>query len=78
METDMDVTPDVQLTGVDSGNWIETELDPDYISDINTTDRTQFRLWFPYVQGAGEQIVGWHSGESTGNEPHLVVQYAGP
>jgi hypothetical protein len=75
IETDMDVTPDVELTGVDSGNWVEAELDPDYISDINTTDRTQFRLWFGHVQGAGEQLVGWHSGESTGNEPHLVVQY---
>ena len=78
METDMDVTPDVQLTGVDSGNWVESELDADYVSDINTTDRTQFRLWFPYVQGAGEQLVGWYSGESTGSEPHLVVQYTGP
>jgi len=75
METDMDVTPDVELTGVDSGNWVEAELDPDYISDINTMDRTQFRLWFPHAQGAGEQLVGWHSGESTGNEPHLVLQY---
>jgi hypothetical protein len=78
LETDMDVTPDVQLSGVDSGNWVEAELDADYVTDINTTDRTQFRLWFPQVQGAGEQLVGWHSGESTGNEPHLVVQYAGP
>jgi hypothetical protein len=78
LETDMDVTPDVQLAGVDSGNWVETELATDYISDINTTDRTQFRLWFPQVQGAGEQLVGWYSGESTGSEPHLVVQYAGP
>ena len=78
LETDMDVTPDVALTGVDTGNWVEAELDADYISDINTTDRTQFRLWFPQVQGAGEQLVGWYSGESTGSEPHLVVQYAGP
>jgi hypothetical protein len=78
LETDMDVTPDVALTGVDSGNWVEAELDADYINDINTTDRTQFRLWFPQLQGAGEQIVGWYSGESTGSEPHLVVQYAGP
>ena len=78
METDMDVTPEVELNGVDSGNWVEAELDADYISDINTTDRTQFRLWFPHVQGAGEQVVGWYSGESTGSEPHLVVQYAGP
>jgi hypothetical protein len=78
LETDMDVTSDVQLTGVDSGNWVETQLDADYINDINTTNRTQFRLWFPQVQGAGQQIVGWHSAESTGNEPHLVVQYAGP
>ena len=78
LETDMDVTPDVELTGVDTGNWVEAELDADYISDINTTDRTQFRLWFPQVQGAGEQLVGWYSGESTGSEPHLVVQYAGP
>lgn len=78
IETDVDVTPDVQLTGVDTGNWVEAELDADYISDINTLDRTQFRLWFPHLQGAGEQLVGWHSGESTGNEPHLVVQYTGP
>ena len=78
METDMDVTPEVELNGVDSGNWVEAELDADYISDINTTDRTQFSLWFQHVQGAGEQLVGWHSGESTGNEPHLVVQYTGP
>jgi hypothetical protein len=75
LETDMDVTPEVQLTGVDNGNWVEAELDPDYINDINTTDRTQFRLWFPQVQGAGEQLVGWYSGESPGSEPHLVVQY---
>jgi hypothetical protein len=75
LETDMDVTPDVQLTGVDSGNWVEAELDADYINDINTPDRTQFRLWFPHVQGAGEQFVGWYSAESTGSEPHLVVQY---
>jgi hypothetical protein len=78
LETDMDVTPDVALTGVDSGNWVEAELDADYISDINTTNRTQFRLWFPQLQGAGEQVVGWYSAESTGSEPHLVVQYAGP
>jgi hypothetical protein len=78
METDMDVTPEVQLTGVDSGNWVEAELDPEYISDINTTDRTQFRLWFPHIEGAGEQLVGWYSGESTGSEPHLVVQYTEP
>jgi hypothetical protein len=78
LETDMDVASDVQLTGVDSGNWVEAELDADYISDINTEDRTQFRLWFPQVQGAGQQVVGWYSGESIGSEPHLVVQYAGP
>jgi hypothetical protein len=77
-ETDVDVTPEVQLTGVDTGNWVEAELHPDYISDINTMDRTQFRLWFPHVDGVGEQLVGWHSGESTGNEPHLVVQYTEP
>jgi hypothetical protein len=78
LETDMDVASDVELTGVDSGNWVEAQLDADYISDINTEDRTQFRLWFPQVQGAGQQVVGWYSGESTGSEPHLVVQYAGP
>jgi hypothetical protein len=77
-ETDVDVTPDVQLTGVDTGNWVEAELHPDYITDINTLDRTQFRLWFPHLDGAGAQTVGWYSGESTGNEPHLVVQYTGP
>ena len=77
IETDVDVTPEVQLTGVDTGNWVEAEMDAAYISDINTTDRTQFRLWFPHVDGAGEQLVGWHSGESTGNEPHLVVQCTG-
>ena len=78
LETDMDVTSDVELTGVDTGNWVESELNADYITDINTEDRTQFRLWFPSVQGAGAQTVGWYSGESTGSEPHLVVQYAGP
>jgi hypothetical protein len=60
---------------VDSGNWVEVELDPGYIIGINTTDRTQLRLWFPHVQGMGEQLVGRHSGESTGNKPHLVVRY---
>ncbi|HEU0209902.1 MAG TPA: hypothetical protein VFQ78_13110 [Candidatus Udaeobacter sp.] len=49
METDMDVTSDAQLSGVDSGNWVEAELNSDYISDINTQNRTQFRLWFPSV-----------------------------
>ncbi len=78
METDMDVTPEVQLTGVDTGNWVEAELHPDYISDINTSDRTQFRLWFGHLDGAGEELVGWYSGESAGNEPHLVVQYTEP
>ena len=78
METDMEVTPEVQLTGVDTGNWVEAELHPDYISDINTSDRTQFRLRFGHLDGAGEKLVGWYSGESAGNEPHLVVQYTEP
>ena len=31
--------------GVDFGHWVETELDPAYINDVNNIDRTQFRVY---------------------------------
>ncbi len=78
LETDFDVTEEDELAGVDSGNWMEAELDPLYVSDVNSTDRTQFRLWFEHVEGLSDKSVQWYSSESAGNEPQLIVQYTEP
>ncbi len=76
LETDFDVTEEGELAGVDSGNWVEAELDPLYVGDVNNTDRTQFRLWFEHIDGLSDKSVQWYSSESAGNEPQLIVQYA--
>ncbi|MBA3831934.1 MAG: fibronectin type III domain-containing protein [Chthoniobacterales bacterium] len=75
-ETDFDVTEEGALAGVDPENWVEAELDPVYASDVNNTDRTQFRLWFEHVEGLSDKSVQWYSSESPGNEPQLIVQYS--
>jgi hypothetical protein len=77
-ETDFDVTEEGALAGVDPENWVEAELDPAYVTDVNNTDRTQFRLWFEHVDGLNDKSVQWYSSESIGNEPQLIVQYTEP
>jgi hypothetical protein len=76
--TGVNVTQEGELAGVDSGNWVEAELDPSYISDVNNTDRTQFRIYFNHKDGLMNTWVGWYSGENVGNEPELIVQYTEP
>jgi hypothetical protein len=78
IETDFDVTVEGQLAGVDAENWVEAQLDPSFITDVNNTDRTQFRIYFDHVDGMTDKTVGWYSGESVGNEPQLIVQYTEP
>lgn len=78
LETDCDVTAEGELAGVDSGNWVEAELDPLYVGDVNNADRTQFRLWFEHMEGLSDKSVQWYSSESAGNEPQLIVQYTEP
>ena len=77
-ETDYEVTEEGALTGVDAENWVEAELDPAYVNDVNTTDRTQFRLYFDHVDGFDNTSAAWYSSESAGNEPELIVQYSEP
>jgi hypothetical protein len=73
--TDYDVTEEGSLTGVDTDNWVEAPLDPAFISDVATTDRTQFRLYFDHLDGFDDVSAAWYSSESIGNEPQLIVQY---
>jgi hypothetical protein len=76
--TSVNVIGEDELAGVDSGNWVEAELDPSYISDVNNTGRKQFRIYFNHVDGLVNTSVGWYSGEGVGNEPQLIVQYTEP
>ena len=75
-ETDYDVTDEGALTGVDAENWVAAELDPAYVTDVATTDRTQFRLYFDHIDGFDDTSATWYSSESVGNEPQLIVQYS--
>ena len=74
----MDVTPEVELNGVDSGNWVEAELDVTTLATSTPPTGRNSVSGSLTFKGRAEQVVGWYSGESTGNEPHLVVQYTGP
>ena len=75
-ETDYDVTEEGALTGVNAENWVAAELDPAYVTDVATTDRTQFRLYFDHIDGFDDTSATWYSSESVGNEPQLIVQYS--
>jgi hypothetical protein len=69
-----------ELPKVGANGWAQVDL-AGYLDDINTgpngtdtTGRTQFRQSFP-VYGTPNTYMSWYPGESTGNEPQLVIRY---
>lgn len=62
-----------------NGDWSSGSLNSGGLTRINKTGRTQFRVYFAVDDNddAGEDYVGWHSGNdaTAGNRPVLVVTY---
>jgi hypothetical protein len=61
-------------------NWVETYLDANGISNVNTTStgHTQFRIYFNHVN-VSNTYASWYSGEAnisgSSTPPQLIVQY---
>ena len=75
--SDVTQVPPLDLGSQTPPDWVSAELNPEGVSDISSsgsvTNRTQFRLSFPGT--TNNKWVGWNSGEATGSESHLVVQF---
>jgi hypothetical protein len=69
---------DAPLVGVDSENWAETDMASSMVGYVNNIDRTQFRIYFAHADKVSDTVVGWYSGDSLDNEPHLLVRYLEP
>jgi hypothetical protein len=72
------IDEDAPLLGVDAENWTETDVASSNVAYVNNTDRTQFRIYFAHADKVSDTVVGWYSGDSLDNEPHLLVRYLEP
>lgn len=62
-----------QLSKVGPDNWFEADLSS-LAGDLNSNGYTQMRIYFNETQTQNRN-VGWYSGDSTNNEPQLIVRY---
>lgn len=62
-----------EITGVGPEQWFQAIVGTG--DQVSNTDYTQFRIYFNHAQGVTNTWAGWYSGESTNNEPQLIVRY---
>jgi hypothetical protein len=71
--TDANTTVDAfEIIGVGADEWFEAVVGR--AAQVSNTDYTQFRIYFNHSSTINN-YAGWYSGESTSNEPQLVVRY---
>jgi hypothetical protein len=67
----------VATTPAASANvWAIAPLDSNGIANVYNSGDTQLRVYFDDNMSLSNIFAGWYSGNSTGNEPLLIVQYS--
>ncbi len=83
--TDFEAAADASRVGImgralNNGEWCEAPLNPAALSWVNTTGKTQFRVYLETGDDddAVTDYYGWYSGENSvaDNRPQLVVEYS--